>query len=263
MRQEAESGRTELSLERRLELPGLALERLIDRALLRGEADRLGLAATEEELQSALAQLAPRADGVSGCRADFATAMNREELRQRLAVDKLMTWCLSKTERPQRRDIREFYQKHRDRFRTPPLAHAWHLVKSFNELAPDESLTRAAAEHMRDRVVRGEPFATVAEEESDCPEFGGDLGYFPQGAMVEEFDAVVFAAPVGELTPVFRTRFGYHTALVRDRKPEGVRTLHEMQPEIESLLLRQAYDKRCGELISGLRKSARIEAVTE
>jgi hypothetical protein len=254
IRQEAESQGAELTLEDRLVLvPNTARERLIERAVLRTSAERLGFTPTDDEVQTALAQLAPRSDGVSGCRAGMASPENIEEIRQRLAIDKMMQSCLDKVRRPQAWQIREFYNKNSTHFWTPALAHACHLVK--------ESLP--AAEHMRQRILNGEDFAQVAREDSDCPEHGGDLGYFARGAMVDEFDEIIFNAPLNELTPIFQTRFGYHIAIVKDRKPEGIRALEDVEPEIENILLRQAQDAACGELIAKLRKSAKIVQVTE
>jgi len=242
----------ELDVEERLALREQALEQLIEREILRSSALRMGFAPKDEEVLGMLARMAPRNDGVTGCRAGIASEENVEDIRQRLAIDKLMEATLAKVKRPQSWQVGEFYRKNASHFWTPELAHVWHLVKTTGE----------AAEALRERVAGGEEFAEVAKE-SDCPEHGGDLGYFGRGAMVEEFDEVVFAAPIGELTPVFPTRFGYHTAIVKDRKPEGIRALDEVRPEIEAMLLRQAQDAACGTLLAKLRKSAKIEQVTE
>ena len=40
---------------------------------------------------------------------------------------------------------------------------------------------------------------------------------FRKGQMAPEFEAVAFAAPVGELQPPFRTQFGWHIMLVNER----------------------------------------------
>ena len=256
LRQEAESQGSELSMEDRLALPEMARERLVERAVLRTSAQRMGFAASDEEVQDALVRLAPRNDGVSGCRAGMASEENVAEIRQRVAIDKLMQSVLGKVRRPQGWQIQEFYRKNLAHFWTPALAHVWHLVKSGDG-------AEAAVERMRQRVADGAEFAQVAKEESECPEHGGDLGYFVHGTMVDEFEEVVFQAPIGELTPVFQTRFGFHTAMVKDRKPAGVRALEEVEPEIETILLRQAQDAACGELMAKLRKSAKIEQVSE
>jgi hypothetical protein len=183
----------------------------------------------------------------------MASPENIEEIRERLAIDKMMQSCLDKVRRPQPWQIAEFYRKNANRFWTPALAHVWHLVH--------ESLPNT--ERMRERVINGDDFAQVAREDSRCPEHGGDLGYFARGTMVDEFDEVVFNAPLNELTPIFQTRFGYHTALVKDRRPEGIRALEEVEPEIEIILLRQSQDAACGELMAKLRKNAKIVQVTE
>ena len=62
------------------------------------------------------------------------------------------------------------------------------------------------------RVKDGDDFADLAKQFSDCPssEDGGDLGSFPRGAMVPEFDVAAFALQPGETSGVVETAFGYH-----------------------------------------------------
>lgn len=64
-------------------------------------------------------------------------------------------------------------------------------------------------------------FGELAKENSDCPskERNGDLGTFQHGQMVKEFDEVAFALPVGQVSDVVKTTFGYHLILVTDKKP--------------------------------------------
>ncbi len=62
-------------------------------------------------------------------------------------------------------------------------------------------------------------FAKAAAEYSACPSAsrGGDLGEFGPGAMVKEFDTVVFNEPVGVVHGPIKTQFGYHLIYIRDR----------------------------------------------
>lgn len=62
-------------------------------------------------------------------------------------------------------------------------------------------------------------FATAATRFSECPSSsrGGDLGSFGPGAMVKEFDAVVFGEDVGVVHGPIKTQFGYHLIYVRER----------------------------------------------
>lgn len=64
-------------------------------------------------------------------------------------------------------------------------------------------------------------FAALAKEKSDCPSGGkgGDLGFFTHGQMVPEFDKVAFELPVGKLSDVVKTQFGFHLIIVTEKKP--------------------------------------------
>ncbi len=67
-----------------------------------------------------------------------------------------------------------------------------------------------------------EKFAELAEANSDCPSgkrAKGDLGEFTHGQMVKEFDEAAFALPVGKVSDIVRTSFGYHLILVTEKKP--------------------------------------------
>ena len=65
---------------------------------------------------------------------------------------------------------------------------------------------------LKKKIASGESFADLAAKHSSCPSGskGGDLGTFGKGAMVPEFDAVVFSAPIGEVQGPVKTQFGFH-----------------------------------------------------
>ena len=87
---------------------------------------------------------------------------------------------------------------------------------------------------------RAAKFAELAKEKSDCPSGskGGDLGFFTHGMMVPEFDKAAFELPVGKMSDVVKTSFGYHLIMVTDKKaaveakgdtpaePESVKASH-------------------------------------
>lgn len=62
------------------------------------------------------------------------------------------------------------------------------------------------------RLSKGEKFSNIAKELSLCPsrKNGGDLGTFTRGRMVKEFESTAFVLQKGELSPVVKTKFGYH-----------------------------------------------------
>ena len=62
-------------------------------------------------------------------------------------------------------------------------------------------------------------FAQAATQYSECPSArsGGSLGEFGPGAMVKEFDQVVFSEEIGKVHGLVRTQFGYHLIYINDR----------------------------------------------
>ncbi len=75
---------------------------------------------------------------------------------------------------------------------------------------------------IRARIIGGEPFEQVAKATSDDPSVknnSGDLGYFSAFRMVYPFECAAFNTPVGEVSNIFRTSYGYHILKVYDKRP--------------------------------------------
>ena len=72
--------------------------------------------------------------------------------------------------------------------------------------------TQTEANAVLERLKKGEKFTEIAKEVSLCPskKRGGDLGFFGRGKMVKEFEKAAFALQKGQLSPVTKTKFGYH-----------------------------------------------------
>ena len=75
---------------------------------------------------------------------------------------------------------------------------------------------KARAEEAQKKAKKGDKFEDLVKEYSDEPgagQRGGDLGNFPKGAMVPEFQAGLEKIKVGEISDVVETPFGFHVIL--------------------------------------------------
>ena len=65
---------------------------------------------------------------------------------------------------------------------------------------------------LKTQIDGGGDFAALARQHSDCPsgKSGGDLGQFGRGQMVGAFEDTTYALPVGNVSGIVETGFGYH-----------------------------------------------------
>ncbi|UCH31757.1 MAG: peptidyl-prolyl cis-trans isomerase [Candidatus Bathyarchaeota archaeon] len=72
--------------------------------------------------------------------------------------------------------------------------------------------TEKEAKIILERLRKGEKFSKIAKEVSICPsgKRRGDLGSFSRGKMVREFEKAAFVLKKGQLSPIVKTKFGYH-----------------------------------------------------
>lgn len=256
LRMEREQAGLEASLEDRMAMRDEAIRMLVERTLLLQEARRLGLTPSQEAVEQLAESIAPRGDGVSGCRAGVEMEELRRAAERRLMIDALLeTWC-AKVSPPPVAAVNKLYRENRERFALPEVVRVSHIVKNFD--GENRTGQRERVERLRERLLAGEDFATLARTESDCPEHDGDMGWFPRGTMVEEFEDVVFTAPLGVLTEVFETRFGAHVALVRDRRPASVPSFEEIADSLREEMHQVKMDEEAGRRADALLTRAAI-----
>ena len=92
--------------------------------------------------------------------------------------------------------------------------HVRHILMKTNELADDATVrTKLAA--LRERILKGEDFAGLAQVNSEDPGSavdGGDLGWSGPGTFAPEFEQAIAALKDNEISEPFKTQFGWHIA---------------------------------------------------
>jgi len=101
---------------------------------------------------------------------------------------------------------------------------AWHiLVALAPEASPEDTLKAwQKASDIRERIIKGEPFESVARGTSDDKSVkinGGNLGYFSVFQMIMPFEDAAYSLKKGAISLPVRTPFGYHIIKVTDKRP--------------------------------------------
>lgn len=233
-------------------------ENVIEKVLLRQAAVADPEPLNPEEVEQALARIREETPGQSGVVALGSDEGVKREIEIRMRIDRLMARAATRVSTPATKDIAEYYRKHREEFQTPETIHARHIVKNV-DANTDEATARAAIDTAQTQLAAGRDFAELADELSDCPGRGGDLGVFPRGQMVDEFDDVIFSLKPGQTSDVFRSPFGFHIAQLLELRPAGIRGMEEVKADISELLMQEKRQKAVEQFLDGLWKKARIE----
>jgi peptidyl-prolyl cis-trans isomerase D len=145
-------------------------------------------------------------------------------------------------------EIETYYETNIDDFVAQKEVKARHILIGVSPDADPGKIEQARkkAEEILAKAKQGEDFASLAEKYSEGPtaKKGGDLGYFPRGRMVREFEDAAFSLQAGEISSLVRTRFGFHVIKVEDVREERTRGLDEVRASIESTLR----DQKAGDL---------------
>jgi peptidyl-prolyl cis-trans isomerase C len=159
-------------------------------------------------------------------------------------------------------EVRRIYDERRDEFIGDEQIRVAQILIRVRPQDPsaERAQARERIEQARHRALDGEHFAELAREFSESPlaSRGGDLGYFPRGRMLPEFEQVVFELSVGELSPVFETPYGFNLAKVLDRKQADVQPFDEVKTELFMVLARERTDRALRERVEQLRSAAEI-----
>ncbi|MFC1738852.1 peptidylprolyl isomerase [Planctomycetota bacterium] len=247
--------------EQKAQLLKWSKENVIERILIQQQAKKYDCRINPDEIQSALAEAKKQ---YTKNRKPESKNIDEQKLEQEIILQLKVKYMLDDVckdlPEPSERDILDFYNENKQRFMLPERIKVSHIVKHIN-WQTDEGAARNMIQKTRDELKAGNPFEILVSKYSDCPEDGGNLGYITRGQMVEEFDDVVFNLNVGQVSDIFRTRFGFHIAKLYDRKPQSLIPLEKAQGQIISELKQQAKTKAIENFIDRLKSKAQIKEV--
>ena len=174
-------------------------------------------------------------------------------------------------------EMKALYENSKFEFAVPEQIRARHILiaprplNAGNQQSVEEARQAALlqANEIYQRIHRGQAtFEQMAQQFSmdGSAQGGGDLGFFPRGKMVKEFEDAAFALKEGEMSPVVPTQFGFHIIKMEEHRPTGFRPFDDVKEQLRERLLRKYAEQvmqSLNALTQDLRQASRIAIYPE
>jgi len=198
--------------ERDAEFRATAKDNVLSRLLLNQEAAKRYPEVDEAEVTARLEKLIEQAGGETRFYMNLGMPTKDEPLvRQNVAggvrLDKLLAEVYGEDPEFSEAELRAYYDSHLDQFMSEEMIRAAHITKSLQG-ANSRTAVYQELRELRERLLAGEDFMTLAEQHRSGEQQQIDLGWFKRGEFMEEFETIAFSMRTGEISPVFVTQLG-------------------------------------------------------
>ena len=246
------------------------LRQLIDNEIFMRRAEKLGLLATDDEVDRRLNEIkAPFTKEEFEARLkDKKVSYDdfRRDVRRSLTVDKVLNKEITSKITITDQDITNYYNEHKAEFNfiEPQyhLAHIWvttapnpqvHNLR--NDKAQNEAEARKKIQMIYNRLDSGDDFATLAmnySEDTDTSGNGGDLGFTPESSlhntdaatrdMVSKLKPGQYSPIIPVINPANKQPIGFRIVKLLAKEPAGQRELSD--PRVQEAIRGQLRDRR-------------------
>lgn len=255
---------------RREQLKRDLLNEMLSELLLKDRADRLGLTVSQQEVTEAVNRLKVQynlktdEEFEKSLRESGLTRTQMESrLRDTLLTQKVFSKELRSRDEMSDKDLREKYEREKERFRRPERAKLREIVIVPTEESDPASIGRASARAVQiaQQAKEGGDFAALAKEYSDAPtrSNGGDLGEVAKGELLAALDQAVFAANAGNVIGPIQTKSGFHVIKVEQRLPSELPSFDSVKAELKRDAGEETFQRDYKVYIEKLRKEAYLQ----
>lgn len=248
-----------------------ALDALIDREVLWQEALKRGVVISDATVQRQVEQTRQAIGGAEKFArrledAGFDEAGFAEYTRRELAAQQVFAE-LTQVSGPDEKQVRAFYEEHRAEMTRPEEVQARHILIKVPQGADITTVEAARLRlvEMQVKISQGADFADVARTGSEdaSASQGGNLGYFPRGRMLPEFEAAAFALAPGGVSEPVRTPLGWHLISVQNHLEAADVSEQQGLDWVRAYLVRQQQARVRLEVLAQLRSRHRIERIDD
>jgi peptidyl-prolyl cis-trans isomerase SurA len=245
------------------------LEKLVEEKLIDQEVKKLAIKVSSKEVEAALDEVRRRNSATQeqlekALMAEGLTLESyKKQIEKSLQRRKLISSAVKVETKAGEKELREFYQKHINRYRTNETFRPAHILFVVPKDATPEQVKeiRKKCEAVLKKVRSGEDFGEMAllYSQDASSKSRGDLGYFRKGELLPAFEKEALRLKVGEVGGVIRTEFGFHIIKLLDRKGVDPLPFEEVKEKVQADFFGIEMERAFKQYLSTLREKSIIE----
>ncbi|MDO8283176.1 MAG: peptidylprolyl isomerase [Thermodesulfovibrionia bacterium] len=243
------------------EIAKYLLNSMIDVKLQLMEAKKLGFDVSDNELESAIADIKTRYNLSSEALITslklegFTLEEYKKRLSEQILLSKISNYRVKNNILITDAEIKEYYNSGEG----SAEVRIRQIFFSMPESDEQKAALNKRAEEVMQRIKAGENFASLAIEFSEdaSKEFGGDLGFIGHGTILNEVEDVAFSLKTGEVSAPFWSPAGLHIVKVEETRVGGASK--ESEENVKDIIFQRKYNMMYDQWIKMLRENAYIE----
>jgi peptidyl-prolyl cis-trans isomerase SurA len=244
------------------------IDDMIGELLIKDRADRLALTVSDAELKDAVGRLKTQYNITTDEQFDASlkqSGMTRADMearmRETLISNKVFAHELRRREEATDAELRDRYNREKERFRLPERARLREIVILKDDSGNSAERAQRAADLAEAAKRPGADFANLASTMSEASghEKGGDLGEVAKGDLVPELDTAVFNAPAGSVIGPIDTKSAWHIIKVEQRLPSEVPAFETIKDTLRHDASEETFQRDYKAYIEQLRKDAYVQ----
>jgi len=231
------------------------IDRIVDGSLILEYGKDMGIALSEIELRGAIKDITRDYPLNSFKETLISRCIDYKEWIERLKEQKLIKKIIEKKTEMlppiSHISIESYHKEHVMEFRHSLRANVTQVV----------SKTREDAEVIMARIRAGEKLNALVKQESiySTPQDDYGINWITKDTFPAPLSDVIFSIPIGGISDIIKTTYGYHILKVLQREPEGQKGILEVKDEIKNILLEKTREEHYQKWLKELRNNYHVK----
>ncbi len=246
--------------EREAQLFEWSKETLIEQALFRQEIKKSESAISNDKLDAILTKLKSEHKDPQDLYKHYGVE-NDEKIKEHLenlAKVRLKFEKLHKDlPKPSQDAIRQYYNENKEKFQTGERIRVG-FISTQIDWQTNEQTAYESINNIYNELKNNVPFEILINK------YNGQnrhLAFISRGQTPEEIEDVIFNLSVGQVSGIFRSRYGFHIAKIYEKIPSTVADFSQVKEQIEEILIKQNQEAAFYDFIDQLKDKAKIEEI--